>query len=132
MRNLVASRKLFAAVMLVLLSLPLMARASEFKLNLKTTLTGHSFDGEMTKARSEFEMESSSKKLAVEVGNINLPAGSVVNIWINGAQLGAITIRNHGGTLLKSTYAGQTVPNVNVGSTIKVTFGSTVLASGKF
>lgn len=127
-------RRYLVAVMVVLLfALPMLAReASEMKVNLKTSLSGASFNGATPAGRVEYELESSSRKLSLEVRNIVLTAGSVVDVFANGTKVGTITIRNHGGTLLRSTFANQSVPSLSVGSTLTVKFGATTLLHGKF
>jgi hypothetical protein len=129
----ISRRSLVAVMMLLLVSLPMLAReSSEMKVNLKTSLTGASFNGATPAGRVEYELESSSKKLSFEVRNIVLTAGSVVDVFANGTKVGTITIRNHGGTLLRSTFANQSVPSLSVGSTLTVKFGATTLLHGKF
>src|SRR3954468_21729533 len=129
----ISRRSLVAVMMLLLVSLPMLAReSSEMKVNLKTSLTGASFNGATPAGRVEYELESSSRKLSFEVRNIVLTAGSVVDVYANGTKVGTISIRNHGGTLLRSTFANQSVPSLSVGSTLTVKFGSTTLLHGKF
>jgi hypothetical protein len=134
MQSKLFSRRYLVAFMLVLLvALPMFAReSSEMKVNLKTSLTGASFNGATPAGRVEYELESSSRKLSFEVRNIVLTAGSVVDVYANGTKVGTISIRNHGGTLLRSTFANQSVPSLSVGSTLTVKFGSTTLLHGKF
>ena len=128
-----STRTLIAATLLLLFALPMLAReSSEMKVNLKTSLTGASFNGAVPVGRSEYELESSSRRLSFEVRNIVLTAGSVVDVFANGTKVGTITIRNHGGTLLRSTFAAQSVPSLSVGSTLTVKFGATTLLHGKF
>jgi hypothetical protein len=126
-------RYLVAAMVILLVALPMFAReASEMKVNLKTSLTGASFNGATPAGRAEYELESSSRKLSFEIRNIVLTAGTVVDVFANGTKVGTITIRNHGGTLLRSTFANQSVPSLSVGSTLTVKFGATTLLHGKF
>jgi hypothetical protein len=134
MQSKLFSRRYLVAVMLVLLvALPMFAReGSEMKVNLKTSLTGASFNGATPTGRVEYELESSSRKLSFEVRGIDLTAGSVVDVYASGTKVGSISIRNHGGTLLRSTFANQSVPSLSVGSTLTVKFGSTTVLHGKF
>jgi hypothetical protein len=134
MQSKLFSRRYLVAVMVVLLiALPMFAReGSEMKVNLKTSLTGASFNGATPAGRVEYELESSSRKLSFEVRNIVVTAGSVVDVYANGTKVGTISIRNHGGTLLRSTFANQSVPSLSVGSTLTVKFGSTTVLHGKF
>ena len=128
------SRRYLVAVLLVVFAaLPVFARdSSEMKVNLKTSLTGASFNGATPAGRVEYELESSSRKLSFELRNIVLTAGSVVDVFANGTKVGSISIRNHGGTLLRSTFANQSVPSLSVGSTLTVKFGATTILHGKF
>jgi hypothetical protein len=124
--KLISRRYLVAVMVLLLIALPMFAReSSEMKVNLKTSLTGASFNGTTPAGRVEYELESSSRKLSFELRGIDLTAGSVVDV-------GTISIRNHRGTLLRSTFANQSVPSLTVGSTLTVKFGATPLLHGKF
>lgn len=131
--KLFSRRYLLAAIVVLLVALPMFARdSSEMKVNLKTSLTGASFNGATPAGRVEYELESSSRKLSFEIRNIELTAGSVVDVYASGTKVGTISIRNHGGTLLRSTFATQAVSSLSVGSTLTVKFGSTTLLHGKF
>ena len=124
--------KLAAICLLFVLALPAFAReATEIRIDLRTSLTGISFNGQTTRGKVEYENEA-IKRLIFEVSDIALPNGSVVGVYVNGTKIGSITLSNHGGTLLRSSAAGQTVPSVAIGSTFKVVSGSTTLLSGAF
>lgn len=124
------ARTLVAVTLALLITVP--AVASELKVNLKTSLTGASFNGAVPSGKTEYELESSSRKISFELRNIDLPAGSVVDVFTNGTKIGSISLRNHGGTLLRSTFAAQFVPTLSVGSTLTVKFGGTTVLHGKF
>lgn len=125
------SRRLAAFFgIMVLLAAPLLA--SEARINLRTTLTGPVFNGELPKGKAEFQMESGVKRFIVEVEDIDLPNGTLVGVFVNGVRVGQISLFNHGGTLLRSTAARQTVPNISTGTAVTVKFSTTTILHGKF
>jgi hypothetical protein len=125
-----SSRVTLALSLLLLMAVPVLA--AEIKIDLRTTLTGPAFNGEQPKGKAEFQMEQGLKRFIVEVDNINLPSGTVLAVMVNGVRVGSITLVNHGGTLLRSSAAGQTVPNITAGTTVAVNFSTTRILGGRF
>ena len=124
-----SSRVALALGLALLMAIPVVA--AEIKIDLRTTLTGPVFDGVQPKGKAEFEMEG-SKRFIVEVNNINLPNGTVLAVMVNGVRVGSITLVNHGGAFFRSSFAGQTVPNVTSGTTVAVNFSTTRILGGRF
>jgi hypothetical protein len=75
-----------------------------------------------------------SRRFRVEVEDVNLPAGTVLNVLVNGTNIGTFTINSfRQGELERNTNDGQTVPNVNVGTVVSVrTQNGATVASGTF
>ncbi len=125
--------KFVAIALLLIVALPAIAKeATEIRINLRTNLTGITFNSVATKGKVEFENEAAVQRLLFEVNNINVANGSVVSVYVGTARIGSIVLQNQGGTLLRSTAAGQTVPAVAIGTTFKVLYGSTTVLSGAF
>lgn len=125
-----SSRVTMLVGLALLLAMPLVA--SEIKIDLRTVLTGPVFNGEQPKGKAEFQMEDGFKRFIVEVEDIDLPNGTVLAVMVNGVRAGSITLVNHGGALLRSSFAGQAVPNITAGSTVAVNFSTTRILGGKF
>jgi hypothetical protein len=69
------------------------------------------------------------------VENVNLPAGSRLSVFVDGAPVGTLTLVAGGrGELQLSTENGQAVPNLSTGThTVQVTTPAQVLVvSGQF
>lgn len=103
---------------------------------VETDLNGAAINGVRPQGEAEFEIElSGNREFKVRVENINLPAGTVLNVLVDGLQVGTITLV--GGTerseLILKTELGQTVPQINAGTRVVVTdqSGNTLL-SGTF
>ena len=103
---------------------------------IETDLNGAAINGVRPQGEAEFEIElSGNREFKVRVENINLPAGTVLNVLVDGLQVGTITLV--GGTerseLVLKTERGQTVPQINAGTRVVVTdqSGNTLL-SGTF
>ena len=123
-------QKALIVCLFTLLAIPVLA--GELEIRLRATLTGPVFAGEQPSGSAQFEMRKSVKRFSVEVGNINLPDGTVVNVFVNGTKAGAIKLVAHGGTLFLSTAANQTVPNITVGSRVSVIHSGVKILGGQF
>lgn len=123
-------QKVLVICLLALLAVPMLA--SEIEIRLRATLSGPIFNGEQPAGKAQFEVENGVKRFSVEVDNIDLPAGTAVAVFANGTKVGTIKLVAQGGTLLLSSAAGQTVPNITVGSTVAVKFSGVKILGGKF
>lgn len=123
-------QKALIVCLFALLAIPVLA--SEVEIRLRATLSGPVFAGEKPSGSAEFEMDNSVKRFAVEVQDINLPDGTVVNVFVNGIKAGAIKLVAQGGTLLLSSAAHQTVPNITVGSRVAVMHSGLKILGGQF
>ncbi len=123
-------RGLLVVALVTALAMPLMA--SEIKINMRTALTGAAINGKQPKGKAEFQMESDLRRFSVEVDNVRLPNGTVLDISVNGSPVGSITLVAQGGTLFLSSAANQSVPNITVGSTVQASLAGTTVLSGKF
>src|SRR5256714_371305 len=98
-------------------------------------LSGAAIGGVTPKGAAEFRQRADGRRsLEVEVEHVNLPAGTVLNILVDGARVGQLTLS----PALENEFEiesehSATVPSVAVGSTVIVTNaqGQTVL-SGVF
>jgi hypothetical protein len=123
-------QKVLVICLLALLAVPMLA--SDIEIKLRATLTGPVFNGEQPSGKAEFEVENGVKRFSVEVDNLDLPDGTTVAVFANGTKVGVINLVAQGGTLLLSSAAGQTVPNITVGSTVAVKFSGVKILGGKF
>ena len=75
-----------------------------------------------------------SRRLKVQVEDVNLPAGTVLNVFLNGTSIGSISINSlRQGELQIETNNGQTVPVVTPGALVEVkTQAGTLVVSGAF
>jgi hypothetical protein len=102
---------------------------------LESRLAGAAISGLLPKGHAKFRSRSNSRRsLNVEVERVNLPTGTVLNVLVDNANVGQLTLRS---TLeneleLESEH-GAIVPNVTTTSTVAVTDaqGKTIL-SGTF
>ena len=77
--------------------------------------------------------QSGKRELEVEVEDLSLATGTVLAAFIDGANVGSLTVDiNHKAKLKLDTEDGQTVPTVNVGSPVAVRNGATVVVAGVF
>jgi len=105
------------------------------EIRLESRLAGAAIDGLLPKGHAKFRSRANGRRdLNVEVEKVNLPAGTVLNVLVDNANVGQITLSS---TLeneleLESEH-GAIVPNITTTSTVVVTDaqGKTIL-SGVF
>lgn len=80
-----------------------------------------------------FADSSGNRAFQVQVGNVALPGGTNLGVFVDGTAVGQIRLSMfHNGMLQLSTLSGQTVPTVNNGSTLVVKNAGTAILSGTF
>ena len=83
---------------------------------------------------AEWKLDDNGRReIEVNVSNIGLPAGTALQVVIDGNVIGQVFVDSffHARMRLR-TQDGQQVPTVNVGSTAQVRNGTTVLVAGVF
>ena len=103
---------------------------------IQTDLTGALISGIRPQGEAEFTIElSGNREFKVRVENVNLPGGTLLNVAVDGTQVGTISLI---GGLVRSelvlkTERGQTVPQINSGTRVVVSSQSGVaLLAGAF
>ncbi|MCM3871145.1 MAG: DUF4214 domain-containing protein [Pyrinomonadaceae bacterium] len=103
---------------------------------IQTDLTGGLIGGIRPQGEAEFTIElSGNREFKVRVENVNLPGGTLLNVAVDGTQVGTISLI---GGLVRSelvlkTERGQTVPQINSGTRVVVSSQSGVtLLAGAF
>lgn len=101
---------------------------------LVAPLSGPAIGGMTPRGSGRYFVDSLNNRFfETEVGNVNLPANSMLGVFLNGNQVGQIRLSAvKSGLLRLSTMMGQTVPNVTTGSALAVKNGETTILSGVF
>ncbi len=105
-------------------------------LRLRTQLTGGSIAGLTPAGRVDFRARPShgaEASFSVEVEDINLPAGTVLEVQINGRTAGKLTVSAppvRGGELELNSRDGDLTPQLKAGDVITVRGANGVLLSG--
>jgi hypothetical protein len=91
-----------------------------------------SFPGATGKAVSK--VKGSERELEIDVQHVRSLAGKRVNVNVNGSRLASPLVSSLGHfSVNRNTGAGQHVPAIKKGSTVRVrTLGGTLIASGTF
>ena len=101
--------------------------------DLFAALSGPVFNGILPTGFAEFEIHSSRTELEIRVNRVGLPAGTPLSVVMDGNGVGNLIMESGGeGRLRLRSDDGQNVPAVTVGSTIRLSAGSTTLLSGTF
>ncbi len=89
---------------------------------LRAKLAGMRINGLTPKGQAEFrERSDGSRRLRVQVERVNLPAGTVLAVSIDGNMIGQLTINSEfEGRIVLNTNAGDLVPAVIIGSRVVV------------
>src|SRR5689334_15890799 len=101
----------------------------------QVALSGTSINGLTPKGVAEHRANADgSRRFKVEVEDVNLPAGTVLNVSVNGTSIGSLTLSSfHQGELELETEHGQTIPTIGAGTTVVVsTQAGATIVSGTF
>src|SRR5215207_7882176 len=95
-------------------------------------LTGAAIGGVVPRGDAQYEIEFNNREFRVRVENVNLPAGTVLNVLVDGAQVGQLSVApglDRSEFRLK-TENGQAVPQINSRTRVVVAnqAGATLLA----
>ena len=134
MTNQLTRRASLAAILLIALTPALFAaKASETR--LRSTLAGGAITGMTPSGHADYRSipAQGRMRLNVEVESVNLPAGTVLDVFIDDAKIGSITIGPapiRGGELELNSQDGQVVPTVKPGAVVVVRSATTAILSG--
>jgi predicted PilT family ATPase len=84
--------------------------------------------------KAVYKVDGGERELQIEVEDIRRLAGARVNVFVNGNKIGSPRVSNLGEARVeRNTDAGQSVPRIANGSTVRVrTQGGTLIARGTF
>ncbi|MBK8147689.1 MAG: VCBS repeat-containing protein [Acidobacteria bacterium] len=89
--------------------------------------------GTMPRGLAQYAEFGTAKRLTVFVNQIRLPGGTVLDVLVNGASVGTITLNNVGeGVLRLDTNNGGSVPTIVAGDTATVKNGNVTILGGVF
>ena len=103
---------------------------------LKTKLAGGAIQGKTPEGSAEFRTDAKNRsEFKVEVENVNLPAGTVLDVTVGASSTlaGHITLNKFGeGELELRSQDGDTVPSVAAHDTVTVSNAGSAILSGTF
>lgn len=119
----------------LLTAVPVLLLAKGGEVRMKTGLTGGTIAGLTPSGHADFRATPAQgrARLNVEVEDVNLAPGTLVDVFIDGSQVGSSTIGAapvRGGELELNSQDGQTVPSVSAGAVVVVRNGSAAILSG--
>ena len=117
-------RVLMAAMVALATSLTLTAPniQAAAEVRMVTQLTGAPIIGLVPKGFAEFRSRVDASRFKVQVQNVNLPPGTVLNVLVDNASMGLITLSPAlAGELQLNSKDGATLPSVAPGTTVVVT-----------
>ncbi|HEX6182481.1 MAG TPA: hypothetical protein VFZ44_01125 [Pyrinomonadaceae bacterium] len=98
-------------------------------------LTGAAINGIVPEGDAEYEIEFNNREFRVRVEEVNLPAGTLLNVLVDGVKVGTLAVAPSldRSELRLKTEDGQAVPQVNSRTRVVVTDQSgTTLLAGSF
>ena len=119
----------------MLLAMPALLPAKDNEVRMRTALSGGTIAGLKPSGNADFRAiaAQASNRLNVEVEDVNLAPGTKVSVFVDGVQVGSITISAapvRGGELELNTQDGQSVPSIKAGAVVVVRNGATAILSG--
>ena len=124
-------RKMFAGFAALLL--PALMIAGDAEIRLRTRLAGGAIGGLTPSGSSEFRSRGARAQFKVEVEDVNVAAGTQLGVFLNGTQVGTITVSPapiRGGEFEANTQDGDVVPTAAAGDLVVVRNGSAAVVSG--
>lgn len=114
------------------ISAPMTAEAAGIKLKVK--LTGAAIGGQTPHGVAKYKEKGANRKFSTEVQDVNLPAGTVLHVFVNSTEMGTITLSAlKRGQLEVNTKDGGVVPPMAKGDVVTVKdSGSITILSGAF
>ncbi|HEX7317449.1 MAG TPA: DUF4214 domain-containing protein [Pyrinomonadaceae bacterium] len=103
-----------------------------FMNEFEADLTGAAINGIVPRGDAQYEIEFNNREFRVRVERVNLPAGTVLNVFVDGLKIGTLSVApslDRSEFRLK-TENGQTVPQINSRTRVVVAdqSGATLLA----
>jgi hypothetical protein len=124
-------KSLFAAALLFVVPALVVAKSGETR--LRTMLAGGAIDGVTPKGHAEYRAQPGRAQLSVEIENVNLADGTMVDVFVDDTKVGAIQIKavpEKGGELELNSQDGQAVPSIKAGAVVVVRNGAAAILSG--
>ena len=133
MKSISGRRAFFAGALLLCVPALIVAKGTEIR--LRTPLAGGSIEGLKPSGSAEYRtiLSEGRARLNVQVEDVNLPAGTQVDVFVDGAQAGSIAISAapiRGGELDLNSQDSDAVPSVKKGSVVVVKNAGTAILSG--
>ena len=124
-----------AALALMMMTGPgsaLAAKSGETR--LRTDLTGGAIAGKTPHGHAEFRSQTGRNRsqFNVEVENVNLADGTSLEVDVNGAKVGTLTLKLGEGELELNSQDGEVVPAVQKGDVVTVVSTVGAILSGAF
>lgn len=107
--------------------------AASGELRLKTRLAGGAIGGLTPSGAAEFRARSGQQRFTAEVEDVNLPAGTRLNVYVNSTQVGQIVLSGaptRGGDLNLDTRDGDAVPQLRKSDFVTVLAGDGAVLAG--
>lgn len=109
---------------------PTASPGNEF--SLFAFLSGATVNGVLPRGYAEYEIHSSRTELEIRISQINLSAGTSLNVLIDNVLTGQVVISGNEGRLRLRSDRGENVPTIAAGTTIVLKNGDTTILNGRF
>ena len=130
------TRRLFSLTAMALLAVaPMVMQAGgSGEVRLQTNLTGARIDRLTPSGHADYRARNARKELRVQVEDVSVPVGTVLDVYVDNAKVGTITVVAVvlGGELELNSQDGALVPNVAKGSVVVVKKGEQGIVAGVF
>lgn len=107
-------------------------RAAGSDIIIQALLSGVNMNGLNPSGLAEHRLRADgSSRLKVQAQDVNLPAGTILNVFVNGTSVGSLSINSfRQGELQLESNNGQSVPNIAAGTTVvvKSQVGATIVS----
>lgn len=125
---------LAAAAFLLAAATPAALNAKGDEVRMRTALSGPRLNGLTPSGKAESRSATGRADLNVQVEDVKVAAGTVLDVLLDGAKVGTITVDGLtlGGELDLNTNDGDVVPSVRKGSLVVVQLNGQSILAGVF
>lgn len=90
-------------------------------------LRGSSYNGMAPIGNSDYELQNTYRRFEADCDQVNVPNGTLLDVWVNGKHVGSFATLDQGGALVLT---GTRAPNVTKGTKVSISIhnGPTIVS----
>lgn len=133
-KKLTLANPLTVALLLVVLSaaspFAFAQRPAGIHIDWTIVLSGPAYNGMTPIGNSDYEVQNTYKRFEADCDQVNVPDGTLLDVWVNGKKVGSFASLDQGGALVLT---GTRAPNVTKGTKVSISIhNGPMIVSGHY